>query len=241
VVVGTTDDGVPKASIEPRALEKETEFLSEHIGIYLGRRPKESEVLSVWSGLRPLVRKQGSTNTAALSREHTVLVSASGMVSVTGGKWTTYRRMGEDAVDIAAKSAGLAESASRTQEMRLFGWSEAAAQAQDSEHELAVYGSEQGAIDELARSEAGLGELLHPALPYRYAEVVWAVRQEMARTVEDVLARRTRALFLNARAAMESAAGVAACMAQELGRDEAWRKAQVEAFTALAAGYVYRG
>jgi glycerol-3-phosphate dehydrogenase len=241
VVVGTTDDGVPNASMEPRAMEKETEFLSEHIGIYFGRRPKESEVLSVWSGLRPLVRKQGASSTAALSREHTVLVSASGMVSVTGGKWTTYRRMGEDAVDIAAKSAGLAEGHSKTQELRLFGWSEAAAQAQDSEHELAVYGSEQAAIDELARSEAGLGARVHPALPYRYAEVVWAVRQEMARTVEDVLARRTRALFLNARAAMEAAAGVAACMAKELGRDEAWQKAQVEAFRALAAGYVYRG
>jgi glycerol-3-phosphate dehydrogenase len=241
VVVGTTDDGVPKAEMEPRAMAKETEFLSEHIGIYFGRRPKESEVLSVWSGLRPLVRKQGTKNTAALSREHTVLVSASGMVSVTGGKWTTYRRMGEDAVEIAAKSAGLAASPSRTQELRLFGWSEAAAQAQDSEHELAVYGSEQAAIDELARSEVGLGETIHPALPYRYAEVVWAVRQEMSRTVEDVLARRTRALFLNARAAMESAAGVAACMAKELGRDERWAQAQVEAFRALAAGYVYRG
>jgi glycerol-3-phosphate dehydrogenase len=241
VVVGTTDDGVPTASIEPRAMEKETEFLSEHIGIYFGRRPKESEVLSVWSGLRPLVRKQGSKSTAALSREHTVLVSASGMVSVTGGKWTTYRRMGEDAVEIAAKSAGLAESPSRTQEMRLFGWSEAAAQAQDSEHELAVYGSEQGALDALARSEAGLSERLHPALPYRYAEVVWAVRQEMARSVEDVLARRTRALFLNARAAIEATEGVAACMAKELGRDQRWVQEQVATFKGLAAGYVYRG
>jgi glycerol-3-phosphate dehydrogenase len=162
------------------------------------------------------------------------------MVSVTGGKWTTYRRMGEDAVEIAAKSAGLAQSASRTQELRLFGWSEAAAQAQDSEHELAVYGSEQGAIDDLARSETGLGAAIHPALPYRYAEVVWAVRQEMARTVEDVLARRTRALFLNARAAIEAAEGLAACVAKELGRDEHWAQAQVAAFRALAAGYVYR-
>jgi glycerol-3-phosphate dehydrogenase len=241
VVVGTTDEGVPKPVMEPLAMEKEKEFLSEHIGIYFGRRPAESEVLSVWSGLRPLVRKQGAKSTAALSREHTVMVSGSGMVSVTGGKWTTYRRMGEDAVDIAAKSAGLAAAASRTQELRLFGWSEAAAQAQDSEHELAVYGSEQSTLDELARSEAGLAGLLHVALPYRYAEAVWAVRNEMARTVEDVLARRTRALFLNARAAIEAAPGVAACMAAELGKDDAWQRAQVEAFCAVAQGYVYRG
>jgi glycerol-3-phosphate dehydrogenase len=149
--------------------------------------------------------------------------------------------MGEDAVDIAAKSAGLVAGESKTQELRLFGWSEAAAQAQDSEHELAVYGSEQSAIDELARSESGLGERLHEALPYRYAEVVWAVRHEMARTVEDVLARRTRALFLNARAALEAAPGVAAWMAKELGRNGAWQQAQLEAFRAVAQGYVYRG
>jgi glycerol-3-phosphate dehydrogenase len=241
VVIGTTDDAVPKPELEPHAMAKETEFLSDHISIYFGRRPEDAEVLSVWSGLRPLVRKQGAKSTAALSREHTVMVSESGMVSVVGGKWTTYRRMGEDAVNIAAKSAGLAEGPSRTQELRLFGWSEAAAQAQDSEHELAVYGSEQAAIDELARSETGLGELLHAALPYRMAEVVWAVRNEMARTVEDVLARRTRALFLNARAAIEAATGVAARMAVELGKDDAWQRMQVEAFGAVSKGYVYRG
>ncbi len=157
----------------------------------------------MWSGLRPLVRKQGANSTAALSREHTVLVSPSRLVSVTGGKWTTYRRMGEDAVNIAAKAAGLPQTPSTTQELRLYGWSEAA--AADAEHELAVYGSEQGAIDALAAASPALAAMLHPRLSYRLAEVAWAARNEMARSVEDVLARRTRALFLDARAAIEAA------------------------------------
>lgn len=239
VVVGTTDEGVPSASLEPRAMEIETAFLSHHVELYFGRKPMDSDVLSMWSGLRPLVRKQGNSSTAALSREHTVLVSASKLVSVTGGKWTTYRRMGEDAVNIAAKAAGLPERPSTTQELRLHGWSEAAALASDAEHELAVYGSEQNALDTLATTSPELAAPLHPRLPYRLAEVAWAARYEMARTVEDVLARRTRALFLDARAAIEAAPAVAACLASELGRDEAWRQSHLEAFRKIAAGYVY--
>lgn len=239
VVVGTTDEGVPGALLEPRAMEMETEFLSHHVELYFGRKPKDAEVLSMWSGLRPLVRKQGTDSTAALSREHTVLVSPSRLVSVTGGKWTTYRRMGEDAVNIAAKAVGLPQAPSATQELRLYGWSEAAAEASDAEHELAAYGSEQRAIDALAAASPTLAAMLHPWLPYRLAEVAWAARHEMARTVEDVLARRTRALFLDARAAIEAAPAVAACLATELGRDEAWQQSQIEDFRKTAAGYVY--
>jgi len=239
VVVGTTDEAVSGASLEPRAMEVETAFLSHHVERYFGRRPKDAEVLSMWSGLRPLVRKQGANSTAALSREHTVMVSASRLVSVTGGKWTTYRRMGEDAVNIAANVAGLAAAPSKTQELRLFGWSGAAAAASDAEHELAVYGSEQGAVDALAEASPELAALLHPRLPYRFAEVVWAARHEMARSVEDVLARRTRALFLDARAAIDAAPRVAECMAAELKRDEAWQREQVAAFLKTASAYVY--
>ena len=237
VVVGTTDDPVPGATLEPRAMRDETEFLRHHIGLYFGREPEPADVLSMWSGLRPLVRKQGAKSTAALSREHTVLVSGSGLVSITGGKWTTYRRMAEDAVTIAAKSVGLPQRESATQEMRLHGWSEEAAATGD----LRVYGSDQGAMDALAASSPELGVRLHERLPFTGAEVVWATRHEMARTVEDVLARRTRALFLDARAAMEVTAKVAALMAAELGRDAAWEAQQVAAFRELADGYVYRG
>jgi glycerol-3-phosphate dehydrogenase len=239
VVIGTTDEGVPLASMEPRAMEVEISFLNHHIERYFGRRPNPAEVLSVWSGLRPLVRKQGTRETAALSREHTVLVSPSRLVSVTGGKWTTYRKMAEDAVNIAARAAGLTQRPCVTQDLRLHGWNESAAAALGAEHELAVYGSDQPTIDALAASSPELSGLVHPRLPLSFAHVVWAAREEMARTVEDVLARRTRALFLDARAAMEAAPAVAACLAQELGRDDRWQRSEIEGFSAIAAGYVY--
>ncbi len=222
-------------------MRTETTFLHEHIERYFGRAQQDDEILSMWSGLRPLVRKQGARNTAALSREHTVLVSASRLVTVTGGKWTTYRRMAEDAVTIAAKAAGLTGRPSATQELRLHGWSEEAANSIGSEHDFSTYGSDQPAIDALAAESPGLSERLHPRLPYRMAEVAWAARHEMARTVEDVLARRTRALFLDARAAIAAAPQVAARLAAELGHNAAWQQQQVEAFNALASGYVYRG
>ena len=240
VVVGTTDEGVSGASLEPRAMEVETAFLSHHVELFFGRKPRDTDVLSMWSGLRPLVRKQGTKGTAALSREHTVLVSSSRLVSVIGGKWTTYRRMGEDAVNIAAKVAGLAGRPSATPELRLFGWSEAPAAHSDAEGELVAYGSERIAIDALAATSPEMAALLHPRLTYRMAEVVWAARHEMARSVEDVLARRTRALFLDARAAIDAAPAVAACLAAELGRDDSWQESQVVAFRKIAAGYVYK-
>lgn len=239
VVVGTTDEPVPKASLEPRALEVESAFLRHHIEVYFGRCPKPEEILSVWSGLRPLVRKEGAKKTAALSREHTVLVSAAHLVTITGGKWTTYRRMGEDAVDIAARTAGLPSHASATADLHLHGWTEGATANSDPSVSVSVYGSDQSAIDELAATDSSLSAPLHPHLPNRMAEVVWAARFEMARTVEDVLARRTRALFLDARAAIEAAPRIAACLARELGRDEAWQQSQVSNFKEVAAAYVY--
>lgn len=239
VVVGTTDEAVPRPSLRPRPMDVEVEFLSHHVEMYFGRRPTGTDVLSMWSGLRPLVRKQGTTGTAALSREHTVLVSPSRLVSITGGKWTTYRRMGEDAVDVAAKAAGLPERPSTTRDLHLHGWVEPAASNGDAADELSVYGSDLHAVNSLAADVPELAGLLHPRLPYRFAEVVWAARQEMARCVEDVLARRTRALFLDARAAMDAAPAVAACLAAELGKDELWQQQQVVSFREAASGYVY--
>jgi len=239
VVVGTTDDEVPHAQMEPRPLAEETAFLKHHIGLYFGRLPKDEEVLSAWSGQRPLVRKQGAKGTAALSREHTVVVSPSRLVSVAGGKWTTYRRMAEDTVDIAAKLVGLPERSSATAALRLHGWSEAAAADGSADHALSIYGSDQVAIDALSAQHRELSERIHPRLPYTVAEVVWAARHEMAMTVDDVLARRTRALFLEARAAIEAASTVAAILARELGRNPGWEDEQVAGFRSLAKGYVF--
>jgi glycerol-3-phosphate dehydrogenase len=237
-MVGTTDEPVDRAPAEPRAVASERHYLIDYITRYFDRRPEPEEILSMWSGLRPLVRKS-SARTSQLSRDHTVLVAPSGLITVAGGKWTTYRRMGQDAIDRAAKVASLPERKSRTLEMELHGWTEDLSTA-DSEWER-VYGSDLSALHALSEQDPSLEEPLHARLPCRKREVVWAARCEMARTVEDVLARRTRALFLDARAAIEAAPSVAKLLAQELKRDNAWRDEQVRAFTELARGYLFEG
>jgi glycerol-3-phosphate dehydrogenase len=236
-LVGTTDEAVDSSSVEPHSMHSERSFLMEHITRYFGRSPKVEEVLSVWSGLRPLVRK-GHGKTSKLSRDHTILVSKSGVVTVTGGKWTTYRRMGQDTIDHAVEVAGLPKVASRTLDLKLHGWTDQSAGFAESER---VYGADLPMIQQLSVNDPLLEKLLHPRLPYRLREVVWAVRHEMARTVEDVLARRTRALFLDARAAIEAAPAVASLLAKELGRSEAWSERDMQRFLAVAQGYVYLG
>lgn len=237
VVVGTTDEPVGSASSEPRAMASEKRFLLDHIARYFGRRPAAEEILSIWSGLRPLVR-QGEGKTSQLSRDHTVLISPSGVITVVGGKWTTYRRMGQDAIDRAAEIGSLARAPSRTAELKLHGFVESEA-AETTEWER-VYGSDLIELQNLSREDAQMNELLHPRLPFRRREVVWAVRYEMARTLEDVLARRTRALFMNAQAAIDMAPTVASIMARELKRSEEWEAGSLAKFAAVARGYLYR-
>lgn len=234
VVVGTTDTPAAERSLEPRPLPEEVEFLLTHIARYLTQDPRPEDVLSCFAGLRPLVRGTGSAvKTAAISRDHTLLVSPSGLVTITGGKWTTYRRMGEDAVDQAALVAGLDERPSPTADLHLHGWSDEGRPGGD----WTAYGADALALARLAAERPGWDEPLHLNFPYRACEVIWAVRYEMARTVEDVLARRTRALLLDARASAEIAPAVARWMADELGKDEAWQRQQVAEYRELARGY----
>ncbi len=173
-------------------------------------------------------------NTASLSRDHTLHVSGSGLLTLAGGKWTTYRKMAEDAVDHGIILGGLEPRECVTRELNIHGFHT----HPERFGELAAYGSDAPAVEGLIRSDPALAELLHPRLRPRAGEVVWAVREEMARTVDDVLARRTRSLVLDARAAVESAPRVAKLMASELGRDEAWVEAQVESFTEMAKAYI---
>ena len=235
VVVGTTDTPVEGISTEPRALEEEREFLMKHAARYLTRDPQPSDVLSIYAGLRPLVKHAGAKNTAVLSRDHTILISDSGLITITGGKWTTYRQMGEDVVNRAEEVAGIGKHPCETETLRLHGWTE----EQSSAMHWNVYGADAGEIEALIKADASLAETIHPRLEYTKAEIVWQVRKEMARTVEDVLARRTRALLLDARAAIEAAPVVAQIMAQELGKDAAWMAGSVAQFGDLARGYVF--
>ena len=235
VVVGTTDTPVAEPTASPRPLEEEIDFLLAHAARYLTRDPTRADILSCFAGLRPLVRTDGAASTAALSRDHTIVVSPAGLVTITGGKWTTYRLMGEDVVGRAAEAAGLQPRPSATRTMPLHG---GAGRKVRRPEPWDVYGSDATPLRALAKEDAALGEPIHPRLPYVMAQVAWAARAEMARTVEDVLARRTRALLLDARASIEAAPRVADLLARELGRDAAWAKEQVEAYTALAAGYL---
>jgi len=229
-VAGTTDTPVDAPSLEPRPLEEEIEFVLETAARFFVRPPSRADVLAVFVGLRPLVKGEGKTS--ALSRDHVIHVDTSGLLTITGGKWTTYRHMAEDAVDHAITLGKLPDAECTTKNLRIHGYAANSAELGS----LEVYGSDAEAIRTLAQ-EPALGAQLHPALPYLAAEVVWAVRAEMARTVEDVLARHTRALFLNAEAAIAMAEPVARLLAAELGRDDAWVAAQVKEFVELAQQY----
>jgi glycerol-3-phosphate dehydrogenase len=246
-LVGTTDTPIATATLEPVAMEQEIAFILATAGQYLTRAPTRDNVLSVFAGIRPLVRATNVTNTAALSRDHVIHIDPSGLVTIAGGKWTTYRHMAEDCVDQAATLAQLPEKPCVTHHLHIHGFHEVPKKDSAKEEEeakqfgsLAVYGSDAYEIRKLIETDAGLGAPLHAALPYVKAEVIWAVRFEMARTVEDILGRRTRALFLNARAALAMAPAVADLMASELGWGEVIRTKQLAAFRDVASNYVLR-
>jgi glycerol-3-phosphate dehydrogenase len=234
-LVGTTDTAMPEPQMEPRPLPEEIEFILRNAGRYLARDPTRSDVLCAFAGQRPLVRVPGKTATRELSRTHEVLISDSGLVTIVGGKWTTYRRMAQDAMDHAIEVGGLPQRPCATESLHLHGWkpSDPAAPA-DS---MTLYGTDLEGIEALLAEDPLLAEPLHPRLPYPRGLVVWAARNEMARTLEDVLARRTRSLLLDARASADAAPEAASLLAHELGRSAAWAAAQVESYRRLAKGY----
>jgi len=232
VVVGTTDTLVENESLEPRALEEEIDFILNTASLYLTRKPSRSDVKSIFAGLRPLTATNNK-QTKDISRSHKILVSLSGLITVVGGKWTTYRKMGEDVIDRAVMVGNLPERSSVTKQLSIHGAMEIA----DADDPLYFYGSDKKYIEEIIQEDTSLAEKIHPSLNIIKAEVVWAARAEMARTVEDVLARRTRALFLDAAASIEMAPTVAQLLARTLGRDEAWQQKQIAEYTQLANGY----
>ena len=235
-LVGTTDEHAPEPVLEPRATDEEIEFILRNAARYLDRDPGRGDVLSVFAGLRPLVKHEG-TATKKISREHEIIVSRGGLVTIIGGKWTTYRRMAADTMDHAIDVGGLERRDCVTESLRLHGWLDRTDPAMPEANWLRVYGADADEVLAICREiEHGM-DLLHDRLPYPRGVVVHAVRHELARTVEDVLARRTRALLLDASAAADAAEDVASLMADELGRDAAWVASQVAEFRDLAAGY----
>ncbi len=237
VVVGTTDTPRDEAMLEPHPLPEELDFLMTHAKRYLTRDPEAKDVLSVFAGLRPLVAASGAESTAALSRDHVILVSPSGLITITGGKWTTYRKMAEDVVDHAEMVAGIPSRRCGTHHLALHG----AQETPDPEADLAVYGSDGAKIRALMAENPELADKVHPKLPLTRAEVVWHVREEMARTVGDVLSRRSRCLLLDAQSSISAAPKVAQLMAAELGWTDATSQLQVERFQSLAQRYLFDG
>ncbi len=237
VIIGTTDTPVERVSVEPRALPEEIEFLMTHAARYLTRDPRPRDVLSIYAGLRPLVAMKNADSTAALSRDHTILVSDSGLITITGGKWTTYRRMAEDVIDHAEMIGGIGLKRCVTHELMIHG----SATVLDQTDPLAVYGSDAAEIRDLMRQQPALAEKVHPKLELTAAEVVFHVRHEMARTVGDVLARRSRSLLFDAQSSMAAAPRVGALMAAELGWDAEKTAHEVSRFQTLATGYLLEG
>jgi len=225
---------VDDTALEPTPLPEERDFLLAHAARYLTKDPTPDDVLSAFAGLRPLVSFGDEENTAAISREHTVQISRSGLVTVTGGKWTTYRKMAEDTVDHAATLAQLDERPPVTKDLHIHGFHKNPGEF----GMFAIYGSDAPALQDLIRQDKAYTEPLHPGMPTLAGEVIWAVRHEMARTVEDFLSRRTRALVLDARVSMEMAPKVAELMARELGRDKTWKNRQIDTYKELAQGYL---
>jgi glycerol-3-phosphate dehydrogenase len=235
-VVGTTDTPITDISLEPRPLPDEVDFILETARGYLSDNPTRDDILSVFTGIRPLVKAGDAGNTAALSREHTIQISKAGLVTIAGGKWTTYRKMAEDCVNHAATLAGLDERPCVTRVLRIHGFHPSAPQF----GAFADYGADAFALEGLVSGRPELDVVLDVEAPVRAAQVFWAVRHEMARTVDDVLARRTRVLSLNANAAIRMAPAVAEVMARELGRDDRWQREQVLDFTSIAERYLPR-
>lgn len=233
VLVGTTDTPIQTPSLEPKARQEEIRFLLKHASKYLSQKLSEKDILSIFVGLRPLVKAGASKNTAALSRDHTILISESGLITIAGGKWTTYRKMAEDVIQKAILIGNLPEKPCVTKTLRLHGWKKKV----DPDDLMSVYGTDAKALQALMQKNKTLKTPLHPQLPYLAAQAVWAVQNEMALRIEDVLARRTRALFLDAKSSLEAAPFVAKLMAKELKKNREWEKAELRAYAKLAKGY----
>jgi glycerol-3-phosphate dehydrogenase len=234
VLVGTTDTALDTIDLEPKPFAEEISFLLEHAARYLTKDPSPKDVLSVFAGLRPLVNSGKGEATAAISRDHTVYISPCGLVTVAGGKWTTYRKMAEDTVEQAVVIGGLEPQPCNTEALNIHGYHVHSEKFGD----LALYGADAIPLQDLLEEKEEYQERVHPKVSMRAGEVIWAVRQEMAQTVEDVLARRTRWLLLDARMSMEMAPEVARLMAEEMGKGKGWIDQQVAEYRQLAGGYI---
>lgn len=237
VILGTTDIPVNEFVLEPKALKEEVDFILETAGRYLEKKPERKDVLCVFAGLRPLAapkKNADGAKTREISRRHKLVVSPSGLVTITGGKWTTYRQMAKETIDLALKTNGINFRPCRTAHLRIHGY----IKNPDRSQWMHIYGSDEAEILKLQEENAAFAEKLDERYDFTVAEVVWAVRKEMARTIDDVLARRLRILFLDARVSIEMAPKVASILAVELKRNSDWERQQVKEYGEIASSYI---
>ena len=233
LLMGTTDTPVKNISLEPVALETEIRFILQTAGLYLTETPTRKDVLSVFAGLRPLAApEEGGGNTKEISRSHKILISASELFSIIGGKWTTYRKMGEDMIDKVEKELQWKHSSSATASLQIHGYLIQSNQTDP----LYYYGSDETFVKKISKEKGN--EWVSEKLQITKAQIIWAIKEEMARTVEDVLSRRTRALLLDARESIRISSLVAEAMAEEMHEDENWINEQIKIFKEVAANYV---
>lgn len=236
ILLGTTDTPLKEHSIEPIPQEQEIDFILKTANLYMNPAPTRDDILSVFAGLRPLAapKDENQTSTKEISRDHKLISNESGLITITGGKWTTYRKMAEETVDKAIEIGNLKNSPCITKTLKIHGYK---TEKQDGHWQF--YGSDAEEIKKLANQNEALSKKIHPKFDHILAEIVWAVRHEMARNIEDVLARRIRMLFLNAQAAEESAPIVAEIMAEELKKPQEWQEKQIADFLILCKNYHY--
>jgi len=235
VVVGTTDIQKKSAEIEPVALDQEIDFILETAGRFLVKPPTRADVKSVYAGLRPLAAPKGEgKSTKEISRGHIIEVSDSGLVTITGGKWTTYRQMAQDVIDVLKNKFNMKIEESHTSNFRIHGYKENV----NLDDPFYFYGSDEEKMLALVKQNKELGEKISDSLNIIKAQVVWSVREEMARTIEDFLARRTRSLFLDSKESVRISPVVAEIMAGELKKDSAWINSQLEDYRKVAQNYI---
>lgn len=233
LLLGTTDTPVDTIAMEPIALKEEMDFIIAHFNRYTSSEIGYRDIKSVFVGLRPLAKTGDKKRTSVMPRDHVIKVLPSGLVHVTGGKWTTYRSMAENAIDRASRAAGLTLSKCTTRDLKIYGWTDKIINSH-----LSVYGSAAHSIIRLLSDDHSLTEKIHPDYPCTRAEVKWIIENEMAVTVEDILARRTRLLFIDAMAAIDAAPAVASMLASATGKGAEWEREQIKEFITLAASYL---
>ncbi|WP_437918316.1 FAD-dependent oxidoreductase [Sphingobacterium sp. LRF_L2] len=233
VLLGTTDTPLNEHEIEPRPLAEEISFILNTAGSYLNPAPSHTHIRSIFAGLRPLAAPRDNQETKEISRDHKLFTSQSGLISITGGKWTTYRKMAEEAVNLAIQVGQLTPQTCQTKHLRIHGYD-----TQKRDDHWQIYGADIHHIEALIKENPSFAEKIHPEFDFCIAEVIWACKNEMALKVEDFLARRIRMLLLNAKASLQAAPLVAKTMAQQLGKDEQWIKKELADYHQLVQNYI---